>query len=113
MLTREMIICKAMLDNPKVGISEKESYFKVHFLNARNEVGRIERIIGSRFNRQCETSQHDRRYTRYTPKDEKQIRKIAALFNEKLAYHQAKNRYLDELPIGESQIQNAVNRLAR
>lgn len=42
MTTRLMTIAKELILKPKTGISEKESYFNVHFLNARNEVSEIQ-----------------------------------------------------------------------
>lgn len=112
MTTRLMTIAKELILKPKTGISEKESYFNVHFLNARNEVSEIQRILDIELNKACEISEAGRRYTRYTVKDGDQIRKIANLYNEKLRYQQEKwNRCLDIPFFTESNIQHSINLL--
>ena len=110
MATRLMTIARGLISNPQTGISEKESYFNVHFLNARNEVNEIERSLCIELNRVRELSEAGRHYTRYTVKDSDQIRKIANLYNEKLRYQQEKrNRCLDMPFFTESNIQHSIN----
>ena len=112
MATRLMTIAKELILKPKTGISEKESYFNVHFLNARNEVSEIQRILDIELNRVREISDAGRHYTRYTVKNGDQIRKIANLYNEKLRYQQEKlNRCLDIPFFTESNIQHSINLL--
>ena len=112
MATRLMTIAKELILKPKTGISEKESYFNVHFLNARNEVSEIQRILDIELNKAREISEAGRHYTRYTVKDGDQIRKIANLYNEKLRYQQEKrNRCLDIPFFTESNIQHSINLL--
>lgn len=111
-MTRLLTIAAALIKNPYLGISEKESYFKAHFLNARNEVSEIQRILDIELNKAREISEAGRHYTRYTVKDGDQIRKIANLYNEKLRYQQEKrNRCLDIPFFTESNIQHSINLL--
>ena len=111
MATRLMTIALELISNPQTGISEKESYFSVHFLNARN-VSEIQRILDIELNKAREISEAGRHYTRYTVKDGDQIRKIANLYNEKLRYQQEKrNRCLDIPFFTESNIQHSINLL--
>ncbi|AFU18788.1 MULTISPECIES: hypothetical protein [Actinobacillus] len=81
---REVAVIKALVTNPHLGISEKESYFDVHFLNARNEVNRVEKQLGLEFNRVSETSKWGNPYTRYTVKDAEQIKKLVEYHNHKV-----------------------------
>ena len=76
MATRLMTIAKELILKPKTGISEKESYFNVHFLNARNEVSEIQRILDIELNKAREISEAGRHYTRYTVKDGDQIQPL-------------------------------------
>lgn len=108
MATRLMTICHALISNPHLGISEKESYFEVHFLNARNEVNEIERTLGIELKRARELSPAGRHYTRYTVANAEQIRKIANFYNGKLKANATRAAYQDLSPISESQIQHAV-----
>ena len=111
-MTRLLSIAAALIRNPHLGVSEKESYFEVHFLNARNEISEIERTLNIELNRVRELSEAGRHYTRYTVKDGEQIRKIAELYNLKLKYQQEKfKRYLEEPSINETDIQNAIKLL--
>ena len=112
MATRLMTIARGLISNPQIGISEKESYFNVHFLNARNEVSEIERSLCIELNRVREISEAGRHYTRYTVKNGDQIRKIANLYNEKLRNQREKrNRCLDIPFFTESNIQHSINLL--
>jgi len=111
-MTRLLSIAATLIRNPHLGVSEKESYFEVHFLNARNEISEIERTLNIELNRVRELSEAGRHYTRYTVKDGEQIRKIAELYNLKLKYQQEKfKRYLEESSINETDIQNAIKLL--
>lgn len=111
-MTRLLTIAAALIRNPHLGISEKESYFKVHFLNARNEVSEIERTLGIELNRVREISETGRYYTRYNVRDGDQIHKIATFYNEKLRYQQEKRNRCFDIPFfSESHIQEAINLL--
>ncbi|HII3788267.1 hypothetical protein NMW10_03945 [Pasteurella multocida] len=111
-MTRLMAVLSALVRNPHLGISEKESYFEVHFLNARNEVSELERTLDMKLERVREESVAGRHYTRYLPKDADQIRKLAELYNLKLKFQQEKyKRYLDEPLFSDDDIQRAINLL--
>ena len=109
MTTRLMTIAKELILKPKTGISEKESYFNVHFLNARNEVNEIERILGIELNREREVSQTGKLFTRYMLANAEQVERVASLYNQKLAAKQAKGKLLDEYPISPAQINQDID----
>lgn len=108
MATRLMTIAKELISNPQTGISEKESYFNVHFLNARNEVNEIERILGIKLNRNREESLAGNLFTRYTLSNAEQVEKVAGLYNQKLATNHARGKFLDESPISSERINQVI-----
>ncbi|MBF0786108.1 hypothetical protein E4T80_11610 [Muribacter muris] len=107
MATRLMTICHALISNAHLGISEKESYFEVHFLNARNEISEIERALGIELKRVREESPAGRLYTRYLVADSEQVHKIANFYNGKLKANRYRKGYTELTLISESQIQRA------
>ncbi|MGR3807987.1 hypothetical protein SAMN05660772_02860 [Pasteurella testudinis DSM 23072] len=111
-MTRLMTVARALIVNPHIGISEKESYFNCHFLNARNEVNEIERTLDIEIERVKEKSEAGRYYTRYLLGSAEQIHKVAELYNAKLKYQQQHNKkYLELVPITGNEIQHAINLL--
>ncbi|MGR6981260.1 hypothetical protein ACUHGC_07630 [Testudinibacter sp. P27/CKL/0425] len=111
-MTRLMIVIWHLLNSPKKGISEKESYFDCHILNARNEISEIERELNIKLNREREKSSAGRLFTRYTLKDEKQIFEVARLFNERLKINRTVlNRCHDVEPITAADINKAIRLL--
>ena len=108
MATRLMTIAKELISNPQTGISEKESYFNVHFLNARNEVNEIERILGIKLNRNREESLAGNLFTRYTLANAEQVEKVAGLYNQKLATNHARGKFLDESPISSERVNQVI-----
>ncbi|MGV6989497.1 hypothetical protein ACWA5Z_11520 [Testudinibacter sp. P80/BLE/0925] len=109
-MTRLMTVAKALITNPHIGVSEKESYFNCHFLNARNEVNEIERTLNIEIERVREKSETGRNYTRYLLGSAEQIHKVAELYNAKLKYQQQHfKRYLELAFITDNEIQHAIN----
>lgn len=107
-----MAIAKYLLINPHLGITEKDSYFEIHFLNARNEVNQIERELNIELERVREVSKAGRHYTRYLPRNSEQIQKIALLYNQKLKHQQNKyKRFLQHPYITTEDIQKSINLL--
>lgn len=113
MATRLMTICHALISNAHLGISEKESYFEVHFLNARNEISEIERTLGIELKRVREESPAGRLYTRYLVADSEQVHKIANFYNGKLKANKHRKDYADIEPITEEQIERAIELLGQ
>ena len=107
-LTRFMTVSRALILDPVKGISEKESYFTAHFLNARNEISELERMLDIELHRERETSQAGNLFTRYTLKDSNQVRKVANLFNLKLKVYHARGQLVDERLLEEADIENAA-----
>ncbi|MDH2998669.1 hypothetical protein A1D22_02575 [Pasteurellaceae bacterium LFhippo2] len=116
MATRLTTITQALISNVHLGISEKESYFEVHFLNARNEVNKIEGMANIELQRIKEESPHGRSYTRYLVANAEQVRKIANLHNNLVTAGKAgknKKQYEDVNFISEQQIQQAIELLGK
>ncbi|VEI59004.1 Uncharacterised protein [Pasteurella multocida] len=111
-LTRLMIIARTLVLNPVKGISEKESYFDAHFLNARNEVSELERRLGIELHREREKSPIGNLYTRYTLKDKDQARKVVELFNLKLRIMHLREQNLKERLLDEDDIDRVGELLA-
>lgn len=97
-MTRLMIVIWNLIYFPKKGISEKESYFDCHILNARNEISEIERELDIKLNREREKSPAGRYFTRYTLKDSDQVLKVAELFNWRLKINQTDFNRCHDVP---------------
>lgn len=113
MANRLLSITQILITNILLGVSEKESYFEVHFLNARNEVNRLEKLLNIQLKRVKEKSTADRLYTRYLIANADQVRKIANFHNGKLAANKHRSNYANVEPISESQIQRAIELLGK
>lgn len=113
MATRLMTIAKGLISNVHLGVSEKEAYFEVHFLNARNEPNKLERLLDIELKRIKEQSPAGRYYTRYLVANAEQIHKIANFHNGKLKANKHRKDYADIEPITEEQIERAIELLGQ
>ncbi|QIM64302.1 hypothetical protein [Frederiksenia canicola] len=113
MANRLLTVTRALISNVHLGISEKEAYFEVHFLNARNEVSRLENLLSIKLKRIKEESPAGRLYTRYTVADAAQVRKIANFHNGKLQANKHRKDYADIEPITKEQIERAIELLGQ
>ncbi|KAE9528057.1 hypothetical protein [Testudinibacter aquarius] len=111
-MTRLMMIICQLIYKPLEGVSEKETYFKVHFLNARNEISELERTLYIQIHKEREKTEAGRHYTRYTIKNPDHFVKLVRLFNEKLRYQQReRNRCHDVRPITIDDVTSAIRQI--